>query len=243
MKITALFHLQLNFVCHDRIYKLVQLTQLIWDLMLIILFDRDGNASKTLLVTHCLPTDSSFSPQGWVEPQTQGLHCAILIDWCCLLANSGSPGLSFIQICMLRNKDRKWKTHVWIFTLTAIFFFWLHDANCHENVGWQEMPPPLSWYLMMWHFINPHTEDVIWFHFPHSPRGQSPRSATEQGLDIFMRADACQRCGLDPSHPVEGQSPSVYTNIHCQCSDTNGHCYEHNGNAEHWNCSAWYFIQ
>lgn len=67
-------------------------------------------------------------------PQTQGLQCAFPIDWCCLVANSGSPDLSFIQICMQRNKDRKWKTHVWIFTLTANFFC-VHEANYHKKTS------------------------------------------------------------------------------------------------------------
>lgn len=65
-------------------------------------------------------------------PPTQGLQCAFPIDWCCLVANSGSPDLSFIQICMQRNKDRKWKTHVWIFTLTANFFC-VYEANYHKK--------------------------------------------------------------------------------------------------------------
>lgn len=111
-------------------------------------------------------TDVAFTPQGWAEPQTQGLQCVILIDWCCLLANSGSPDCSFIQICMQRNKDRKWKTYVWIFTLTA-FFFCLHKANCHKqkNDRWQETWPCLSQSLMMCDFIHSQAE-IIWFHPP-----------------------------------------------------------------------------
>ena len=140
-----------------------------------------------------------------MEPQTQGLECAILIDRCCLLANSCSPDQSFIQICMLRNKDRKWETHVWIFILTA-YFFCQHKANYQRKGRWQEILQCLRWSQMMWTFINP-VREVIW---SHSHRGQSLGPATEQGLSMYMRADACQNRCLDQSRPDEGLPPCLH---------------------------------
>lgn len=68
-------------------------------------------------------------PLIWVEPQTHAPQSAFVIDGCCHLASSGSPDFNFIQICMQRNKDRKWKAHIWFFFLVcAVFVCWKQTA-------------------------------------------------------------------------------------------------------------------